>query len=128
MTGPRATRLGNLQLEILRVLWRSGSATVAEVHAELSSNRLAYTTIATMLRKMEDRGLVRHREESRRFVYEAAVQADEVTRTAASDLIERVFEGSVADAVHHLLRTRDVSPEELDRLEQLIRQRREQSK
>jgi len=124
MSGVRRVRLGDLQLEILKILWRAGAATVAEVHAELGAERLAYTTVATMLRKMEDRGLVSHREEARRFVYQAAVQADEVTRTAANDLLERLFEGNLADAVCHLLRNRDVSPEELDRLEQLIQERR----
>jgi BlaI family penicillinase repressor len=125
MSGLRRARLGDLQLEILKILWRAGAATVAEVHAELGNGRLAYTTVATMLRKMEDRGLVSHREEARRFVYEAAVQAEDVTRTAANDLLERLFEGNLADAVCHLLRTRDVSPEELDRLEQLIQERRQ---
>jgi len=114
-----------LQLEILKILWRSETATVAEVHAELGAGRLAYTTVATMLRKMEDRGLVGHREEARRFIYQAAVQADDVTRTAANDLLDRLFEGSLANAVRHLLHTRDVSPEELDRLEQLIQERRQ---
>lgn len=125
MSGPRRARLGDLQLEILKILWRSGSSTVAEVHAELGAGRLAYTTVATMLRKMEDRGLVNHREEARRFVYQSAVQADDVTRTAANDLLDRLFEGSLADAVQHLLRTRDVSTDELDRLEQLIQERRQ---
>jgi predicted transcriptional regulator len=74
---------------------------------------------------MEDRCLVSHREEARRFVYQPAVKADDVTRTAANDLLDRLFEGSLADAVRHLLRTRDVSPEELDRLEQLIQERRQ---
>lgn len=126
MTGNRRSRLGDLQLQILKILWRVGAAAVADVHAEIGP-RLAYTTVATMLRKMEDRGLVRHREEARRFVYEPAVLADEVTRTATTDLLDRLFEGSLADAVHHLLRIRDVSSEELDRLEQLIRERRERT-
>ena len=117
-------RLGDLQLRIMRVLWRTGSASVAEVHSELGRDRLAYTTVATMLRKMEDRGLVRHREDGRRFIYEPAVTAEDVTRSMADDLIERLFEGSLADAVSHLLETREVSRSELTRLEKLIQERK----
>ena len=115
-------RLGELQLRIMKVLWKSGPLSVAEIQAELDGRPLAYTTVATMLRKMENRGLVRHREEGRRFVYEAVVSAAEVGRGSTADLVDRLFEGSLADAVSHLLETREVGPEELARLERLIEQ------
>ncbi len=117
-------RLGDLQLRIMRVLWECGAARVVDVQRQLEGNRLAYTTIATMLRKMEDRGLVRHSEQQRTFVYEPLVSADEVTRCMADDIVDRLFGGSLADAVSHLLRTREVSHDELEQLEKLIRQRR----
>lgn len=124
MSDSRGLRLGDLQLKIMKVLWKSGPASVAEVHGDLGTEQFAYTTVATMLRKMEVRGLVRHRDEGRRFIYEAAVTADEVSRSTTADLVDRLFEGSLADAVSHLLETREVSREELDRLEQLIRERK----
>ena len=126
MAGEKQYRLGDLQLRIMRVLWNCGPATVAKVQKELSGDRLAYTTVATMLRKMEDRGLVRHREDGRRFIYEAAVSAEDVTRSMAGDLVDRLFEGSLADAVSHLLETREVGRQELARLERLIQKRRKQ--
>ncbi len=116
-------RLGDLQLRIMQVLWRRGPTTVADVRDELGDG-LAYTTVATMLRKMEDRGLVSHEEAERKFVYEAAVGADEVTRSMAGDLVERLFDGSVPAAVNHLLTSREVSPDELDALERLIHEHR----
>lgn len=122
MTQTPAYRLGDLQLRIMKVLWESGPASVADVQRELGGQRLAYTTVATMLRKMEDRGLVRHREKRRRFIYEAAVTAEDVTRSMAGDLVDRLFEGSLADAVSHLLESREVGPQELERLERLIRE------
>ncbi|HAB18609.1 MAG TPA: BlaI/MecI/CopY family transcriptional regulator [Verrucomicrobiota bacterium] len=116
-------RLGELQLRILEVLWEKSETSVAQVHESLKPERdLAYTTVATMLRKMEARGLVRHREEGRAFLYRAAVQADAVTRSAGDHLVERLFEGSLASAVSHLLTTREVSRDELDQLEKLIKQ------
>jgi predicted transcriptional regulator len=113
-------RLGDLQLRIMRVLWDAGQATVAEVQERLDGEPLAYTTVATMLKKMEDRGLLEHREEGRRFVYLPAVSADDVTRSMADDLVDRLFGGSLADAVSHLLENREVSPNELAELQSLI--------
>lgn len=119
------SRVGTLQLQILKVLWAAGAATVAEVHAALPGGAdLAYTTVATMLRKMEARGLVRHRPKGRRFVYEAAVREHDVTADLAGDVLDRAFEGRLADMVQHLLTTRDVSAAELAELSRLIAARR----
>lgn len=121
----RFQRLGVLQLRILKILWERAEATVAEVHAALGKRRaFAYTTVATMLRKMEDRGLVGHRTEGRTFVYRAAVAESAVSRNMAEDLLDRLFEGSLSDMVSHLLTHRDVSREELSRLERLIAARK----
>jgi predicted transcriptional regulator len=125
-TEDRSFRLGDLQLAIMKVLWRLAEATVADVHAQLVEQQLAYTTIATMLRKMEDRGLVAHREptgegHARRFVYRPAVSEHDVTRGMTDDLVERLFKGSLASTVSHLLEAREVSQEELEAIEQLVR-------
>ena len=124
MSEEKTYRLGDLQLRIMRVLWDLGPTGVAEVQRHLGGDQLAYTTVATMLRKMEDRGLVRHREEGRRFIYEPAVSAEAVTQCMADDLVNRLFQGSLADAVTHLIQSREVSHEELNRLEELIRERK----
>jgi predicted transcriptional regulator len=79
-----------------------------------------------MLRKMEARGLVRHRLHERKFLYRAAVRAEEVTRKISSHFLDRLFEGSLADMLAHLLTTREVSLEELARLEKLIAERKQQ--
>jgi predicted transcriptional regulator len=105
----------------MQILWGQGDATVAEVHAALAQEReLAYTTIATMLRKMEGRGLVKHRLDGRSFVYQAAVGEEAVSQGMADHLVDRLFEGSLSDMVHHLLTTREVSREELSKLERMI--------
>ena len=122
-------RLGDLQLRILQVLWATPGAAVSEVHEALRPERdLAYTTVATMLRKMEARGLVAHIEEGRAFRYRALVAEDEVHRSAGEHLVNRLFEGSVADAVSHLLRSREVSAGELDAIEKLIKEARRKAK
>ena len=123
MACERIYRLGDLQLRIMKVLWKLGPASVAQVHQQLAGTPLAYTTVATMLRKMEDRGLLQHQEQGRRFIYEALVSEQEVTRSMADDLVDRLFEGKLTDAVSHLLQSREVSASELDQLEQLIKRR-----
>jgi BlaI family transcriptional regulator, penicillinase repressor len=118
-------RLGDLQLRIMKVLWADGEITVAGVHGAVAGERgLAYTTVATMLRKMEDRGLVKHRVEGRSFLYRAAVAEADVSRSMADHLLDRLFEGSMAGMVRHLLSTREVSRKELAALERLIAERK----
>jgi BlaI family transcriptional regulator, penicillinase repressor len=111
----------------MKLLWASPEATVAQLHERLPSEKeLAYTTIATMLRKMELRGLVAHRLEGRSFVYRAAVPEEAVTRGMADHLVDRLFEGSLTDVVSHLLSTREVSRDELTLLEKMIARRKKQ--
>jgi len=119
-------RLGDLQLRIMKVLWERREATVAEVLDTLddADASLAYTTIATMLRKMETRGLVAHRAEGRSFIYRARVAAEDVSRSMANHLVDRLFEGSLLEAVNHLLSSREVSRDELRQLEKLIAERK----
>lgn len=122
-------RLGDLQLRILQRLWSNPGSTVAEVQKGLGpESALAYTTIATMLRKMEVRGLVSHREEGRSYLYTAVVASDEVSRGFGAHLVERLFEGSLTVAVSHLLMTREVSRDELEELERLIKQAKRKAK
>jgi len=120
MAKVRKYRLGDLQLKIMKVLWESGPSGAGEVQEALGGAQLAYTTVATMLRKMEQRGLVRHSVDGRRFVYKPNVRPETVTQSMAGDILDRLFEGDLADMVSHLLTTREVSRDELARLEQLI--------
>ncbi len=117
-------RLGDLQLAIMRVLWERKEATAAEVHAALLPERgLAPTTIATMLRKMEDKRVVTHRTEGRQFVYSSLVTEKEVRRSMVAELTNRLFEGDAAALVSHLLNERDIDRSELNRLKSLIRKK-----
>jgi BlaI family penicillinase repressor len=125
----RLHKLGDLQLRILQLLWRSGEMTAASVHAALQPERpLAPTTVATMLAKMEARGLVAHREQGRAFIYRPAVDAGEVTRGLGDYFVQRLFAGSVSGAVMHLLRSGEVSRRELDHLEKLIKDEKRRAK
>ena len=113
--------LGELQHAIMRILWDRGEATVAEVHDGLYDDRqLAPTTIATMLRKMEDKGVVSHRSEGRQFVYRATVSEDEVRTSMVGELLDRLFAGDPAALVTHLVADHNLSETELAELRALL--------
>lgn len=117
-------QLGDLQLAIMRVLWARGEATVAEVHEALQDERArALTTIATMLTKMEKKGVCRHRSEGRLFVYAPLVSEREVRRSMVSALTERLFSGDVSALVSHLIAEEAIDPDELAALRELISER-----
>ena len=80
------------------------------------------TTIATMLKKMEGKGVVAHRTEGRRFIYRPTVSEHAVTRSMVADLKERLFGGSAAALVSHLLRAHEVDDDELEQLRRQIEQ------
>ena len=113
--------LGELQHAIMKVLWERSEATVAEVHEALYDARgLAPTTIATMLRKMEHKGVVNHRVEDRHFVYRPAVTEDEVRSSMVGELVDRLFAGDSAALVSHLVADRDIDEAEIERLRDLL--------
>jgi len=113
---PKQT-LGDLQHAIMSVLWVRGEATTADVHQALLEERgLAFTTIATMLRKMEDKGIVAHRSEGRQFVYHPTVSEDQVRRSMVGELVERLFGGDPKALVAHLVSENEIDAGELDEL------------
>ncbi|HTE55642.1 MAG TPA: BlaI/MecI/CopY family transcriptional regulator [Kofleriaceae bacterium] len=124
----KTSQLGNLQLAILRVLWAQVEATAGDVHAALHERGLAPTTIATMLKKMEARGLVTHRDEGRRFIYQPAVSEESVTREMVADLTDRLFGGKVTELVNHLIAEHDIDRGELAELNRLITHAERQSR
>jgi BlaI family transcriptional regulator, penicillinase repressor len=105
------------ELDVLKALWELGSGSVREVHARMCpGGELAFNTVQTVLRNMEDKGLVRHRAEGRTFVYEPIYSRDRVT----ARLLHRVFDGALDQVVLSLLQAKDADEDELRGLERLI--------
>jgi predicted transcriptional regulator len=111
------------ELEILKVLWELGSGSVREVHERMCpGGELAFNTVQTMLRNMEDKGLVEHRSEGRTFIYAPRYSREQVT----SRFLNKVFDGALDQLVLSLLQVHDTSPSELRDLERLIARARRQ--
>jgi predicted transcriptional regulator len=118
--------LSDLQLAVMRVLWRRQEASVAQVHEDLEPERgLAPTTVATLLSRLERRGLLTHRSAGRVYMYAAVVSEQEVRRSMVGDLTDRLFQGDAAALVSHLLTTRDIAPGDRERVRALLAERDE---
>ncbi len=105
------------ELDVLKALWSLGSGSVREVHEQMCPDgELAFNTVQTLLRIMEDKGLIRHRAEGRTFIYEPIYSRDRVT----ARLLNRVFDGALDQVVLSLLQAKDSSEEELRDLERMI--------
>jgi predicted transcriptional regulator len=113
--------LSELQLDVIRVLWRRKEATAAEVQAALDSDRgLALTTISTLLSRLEKRGLVTHRADGGTFIYRAVVTEPQVRRSMLGSLVDSVFRGDPTELVSQLLSARDLSPHDLERIRAMV--------
>ena len=113
-TRQRKTQLSELQLAVMRALWRRGEATTAEVVADLAAERgLAHTTVATLLSRLEKRGAVAQRRDGRSFIYRARLSETEVQRSMVAGLVAALFAGDSAALVAHLVREDEVTPGDL---------------
>ena len=119
-----ATKLSDLQLDILKVLWAKKQATTTEVHQAMASTRdLAYTTVATLLKRLEEKDVIQHKQQGRQYVYFAMVAEDEVRSSMVSNLLDRLFLGDPAALVSHLLGDENIEQSDLRRIEALLDER-----
>jgi predicted transcriptional regulator len=118
-------KLGEREMDIMQALWQGGTATVADVHQSLvgEGHEIAYTTVQTMLNRLETKGLVTRDGSDRAHRYRPLLKQPAVVNGAIKKLAERFFSGSV-EALAVRLVERDLSPEQLDRMQELIEQQR----
>ena len=110
-----------LELEILKVLWRIGPATVRQVRDELAAVRdLAYTSVMTMLSIMAGKDYVKRAKDGRSFIYEATYHETRATKSMLQDVVDRLFGGSTTAVMQHLLETSDLDEGELKQIRSLI--------
>lgn len=118
---PERHDLTKLQLAILRLLWQRGEATIAEMWEALYEERgLAQTTVATLVARLQRRGIVKRRSRDRQYVYRATITESDVQHSMVSELTERLFEGDTAALVNHLIAASDMSPGDLARMKRLL--------
>jgi BlaI family penicillinase repressor len=122
---PKKLILTGQELEIMKIVWRRGSATVRDVYEELLSRRkIAYTTVMTMMGVLEQKGHLKKSAEERAYVYTPAQPQREVVGNMVQEFVKRVFNGSAKPLLVHLVEDRKISPEELDEIRKLLKDRR----
>jgi predicted transcriptional regulator len=110
-----------MQLELMRVLWDAGRATTAEVHERVGKPRqLAYTTVATLLTRLEKRGLVKSVKEQGERVFKSTVTESEVTRSMVSSLVDTLFRGDPSALVSHLVNEKDIDKDDIEAVRKLL--------
>ena len=110
------------ELDVMAVLWERGPSTAGEVREQLVDD-LAYNTVLSMLRILEEKGHVGHTEEGRAHRYFVLVQRDEAGSSAIDRLVEKVFGGSAELMLTHLMRDRKLDNAEILRLRRLLNDR-----
>lgn len=111
----------DLQLAILREIWRRKRATVTDVYdALVDETGLAKKTVGTMMARLEKQGFLEHVVEGREFIYEPTVSEEEVGRAKVRNIIDRLFGGSITALVSHALEAKDVKPGDVARVREMI--------
>lgn len=113
--------LSELQIALMRVLWRRGETSTADVAAELAQDRgLKHTTIATLLTRLEKRGVVAQRRDGRQLFYRAMVEEADVRRSMVADLIGALFAGDAQELVAHLVQESEIAPGDLAKVKRRL--------
>jgi BlaI family penicillinase repressor len=113
-------QLTDLQLTIMDVIWRRREATVSDVHDAIAERGLARKTIGTLIARLEQQGLLTHREEGREYVYRATVSRGDVGRATVRNVIARLFAGDVPSFVSQALDADQVRPGDVERVRELL--------
>jgi len=118
----RSTTLTEAELRLMDVLWERGTATVAEITAALPPPPIAYNSVLTTMRILEQKGYVAHEEAGRAFVYRPLVAREAAAQSAVGHVLSRFFDNSAGALALRLIEKERPSGEELSRLKALIEQ------
>ena len=116
---PKA-QLTRLELQIMQALWKNGPSTVQAVQQSLPGNPLAYTTVQTMLNILQRKGRVKRKLLGKAYEYRPVLSRDKALREAASDMLDRMFGGSVEALLMSLVKSNQLDADKLAKMQKLI--------
>jgi predicted transcriptional regulator len=121
MTKNKRPILTKLELVLMKIVWEKGKATVSEVQQSLKTDeKLAYSTVLTMLRVLEKKGFLNHKVDGRTYVYEPKITQNEVSKGMITDLLDRLFGGSMVQLFNTLMDAENIPNDELQQIRQII--------
>jgi predicted transcriptional regulator len=122
MPPKKSNTLTEAELRLMKILWRRGDSAVTDLVAAMPDGEaLAYNSVLTTIRILEQKGYVEHRQEGRAFVYRPCVAEQEASRTEVRNVLSRFFGNSREQLLLSLLGDEDLSPDELQRLKEAVR-------
>ena len=113
-------KLSALQLDLMQAVWDAGEATVAQVQDAVAGRELAYTTVATLLKRLESKGVLESTRNGREIVYRASISARSVRQSMVAELVANLFNGDPRELVAHLVRDSEISPGDIERARELL--------
>jgi predicted transcriptional regulator len=124
MARPAAKELTERELEVMQIFWKRGELTAPAARDELARSGIdrAYTTVATLIRILTEKGFLKQTTSERPFVYRAARSYEDVSRRLLGDLVERVFGGSREQLLLRLVEQKKLTAKERARLEQILKE------
>jgi BlaI family transcriptional regulator, penicillinase repressor len=124
MARPRAKELTERELDLMHVFWSVGAATAAEIREQLAAkgHELAYTTVATLIRILLEKGFLEQTNDERPFLYRPIRTFEDVSRNMVGDLVKQVFCGSREQLLVHLFEERPLTAEERAMLQSIVEQ------
>jgi predicted transcriptional regulator len=120
---PTSPTLTPQELEIMKIVWRLGQATVRDVYETLRERRrIAYTTVMTMMKILEDKGHVKKRQVERAYVYRPARPEQRMKGSMVREFVDRVFDGAASPLLVHLVKDRRLTEKELREIARLLKE------
>jgi len=124
MSKRRRPAMSPAETEALRLVWECEKATVQQVYDALPANRkVTYVTVATLLRRLEEKGYLKHRVQGKAFLYMPAVKKEEVISRTIGDLVQRLFGGNPVPLMQHLALHNEISDADIERLRELAKKK-----
>lgn len=118
---PKSETLTSQELELMKVIWRSGQATVREVYEDLKSRRtIAYTSVQTMMNILEKKGHLKKEPGDKAQTYVPVRPQQTVVRSMVREFVDRVFDGSARPLLVHLLKEKGLTAAERKELQKLL--------
>ena len=118
----KKTVLTDLELEVMKAVWQRGEATVRDVYEELLTRRkIAYTTVMTMMKILEQKGHLKKELADRAYVYQSSRPKQQVIKAMVQEFLDRVFNGAARPLLLHLVDDRQISEEDLKEIRRILR-------
>ena len=126
---PPRPALSKSELQIAKAIWQLGEATVGRVFEQVSrEGDIDYSTVQTYIRRLEQKGYIRAKREGRNKIYSPKVRPGQVIKETVDDLMNRLFDGEMVPMMRHLIQDRDIQPEQIQELREMLREVEEKEK